>query len=83
MKNIQVVDGADSSVYDLYAVTEAEYALIFAPGEDVAFIEEVYQRVDADLLDAAFERIWQRGVPKREARGIHGMLFCEREAVRA
>jgi hypothetical protein len=77
MKNIQVVDGALNAVYDIFAATDDEFALIFPKGQDVAFIDEVMARGPAESLDAAFEHIWKRRVPKHEAMGIHGMLFYE------
>jgi hypothetical protein len=79
MKNIQVIDGADNCVYDIFAATEEEFALIFPPGEDVAFIDEVMSRGSEDALDAAFSRIWQRRLRKSDAVGIHGLLFYELE----
>ena len=55
MKYLQVIDGADNGVYDIFAATEDEWDLIFPPGTDVAFIEEVYQRHDKVILDKAFQ----------------------------
>ena len=77
MKNIQVFDGADNAVYDIFAVTDEEFSLIFPAGTDVAFIDEVYQNQPSQTLNAAFTAIWKRRVPKREAMGIHGILFYE------
>lgn len=77
MKNIQVIDGAVNSVYDIFQATEEEFSLIFPPGEDVAFIDEVYERGPGEELGAAFERIWTRRIPKRNAMGIDGLLFFE------
>ncbi len=77
MKNIQIIDGAQNCVYDIFAATEDEFALIFPEGTDVAFIEEVYSRGDVQRLDAAFENIWKRRIPKAEANGIHGIIFYE------
>ena len=79
MNNIQVFDGADNSVYDIFAATDEEFALIFPNGEDVAFIDEVLARGPAMELDAAFTRIWTRCIRKRDAKGIHGLLFYELE----
>ena len=79
MKNIQVIDGARNCVYDIFAATEEEFSLIFPKGHDVAFINEVLEREDPAALEAAFEKIWKRRIPKREAKGIHGMLFYELE----
>jgi hypothetical protein len=77
MKNIQVIDGALNCVYDIFAATDEEFALIFHGDQDVAFIDEVMARGPVHDLNSAFERIWQRRIPKREAMGIHGLLFYE------
>ena len=77
MKNIQVVDGAENCVYDIFAVTDEEFALIFEAGTDIAFIDEVYDRGDAASLDAAFNRIWTRRQRKADVQGIHGIIFYE------
>jgi hypothetical protein len=75
MKNIQVIDSADNCVYDIFGATDAEFSLLFRDGEDVAFIDEVLERGDRAALDAAFVEIWKRRKPKRDANGIHGLLF--------
>lgn len=75
MKHIQVIDGAENCVYDIFAATDEEFSLIFPQGQDVAFIDEVMARGPKDKLDAAFSRIWQRPVRKAEVIGIHGLLF--------
>ena len=79
VKNIQVFDGADNAVYDIFAATDEEFALIFPGDTDVAFIDEVYQKQPSQTLNAAFIAIWKRRVPKRDAMGIHGILFYECE----
>lgn len=79
MKNIQVIDGAENSVYDIFAATDEEFDLIFPIGQDIAFIDEVLDRGPMAELDEAFARIWVRRIPKREAQGIHGTLFYELE----
>ena len=55
--------------------TDEEFALIFQVGQDVAFIDEVTERE----LDEVFDRIWTRRIAKRDAMGIHGVLFYELE----
>ena len=79
MKNIQIFDGADNAVYDIFAASDEEFALIFSSGTDVAFIDEVYEQQPAEVLDPAFKAIWKRRVPKSQAVGIHGILFYESE----
>jgi len=78
MKNIQVIDGAVNCVYDIFAATDDEFALIFPNGQDIAFIDEVYGRgVDEAVLDSAFKALWTRRVVKAQAMGIHGQLFYQ------
>ncbi len=43
----------------------------------VAFIDEVMTRCPARELGEAFDRIWTRRIAKRDAMGIHGILFYE------
>ncbi len=77
MKNIQVIDGAINCVFDIFAATDEEFALIFPAGQDVAFIDEVRARADTTALDEAFCNIWRRRLPKINVNGIHGLLFYE------
>lgn len=77
MKNIQIIDGAENCVYDIFSATDDEFQLIFPDGTDVTFIDEVYARGDKSALDAAFDKIWQRRVKKSDAKGIHGTIFYE------
>jgi len=77
MKNIQIIDGAQNCVYDIFAATDEEFSLIFPSGTDIAFIEEIYARDDEQALDAAFNGIWKRRIKKRDAQGIHGIIFYE------
>jgi len=79
VKNIQIFDGADNEVYDIFTATDEEFALIFPDGTDVAFINEAYPNQQSQILNAAFIEIWKRRLPKREAMGIHGILLykCE------
>jgi hypothetical protein len=79
MKNIQVIDGAENSVYDIFATTDEEFALIFPMNQDVAFIDEVMARGPENKINEVFTRIWSRRVPKHEVVGIHGLLFYEHE----
>lgn len=75
MKNIQIIDGADNCVYDIFSATEAEFNLIFPNETDIAFIDEVYANGSEEELDAAFTEIWKRPVLKIDVQGIHGTLF--------
>lgn len=75
MKNIQVIDGAENCVYDVFGATDEEFAAIFLPGQDVAFVDEVEARGGSIDLEAAFARIYRRRMRKVDIDGIHGTLF--------
>jgi hypothetical protein len=75
MKNIQVIDGAENCVYDVFAASDEDHALLFPGGTDIAFAEEIHGRKDIDRIAAALERLWRNRVPKVKAMGIHGLLF--------
>lgn len=77
MKNIQVIEGAENCVYDIFAATDEEFAVIFPSGEDIAFINEVCNRVAAEVLDPVLSNLWKRRLKKSEVMGIHGTLFYE------
>jgi hypothetical protein len=77
MKNIQVIDGAENCVYDIFAAPDEVFDMVFAPGTDVAFVEELEQRPDGDRVFKALETIWASRVPKSQVQGIHGILFYE------
>ncbi|MBW8810229.1 hypothetical protein [Lysobacter capsici] len=77
MKNIQVIEPAQNCVYDIFAIDDEGFALIFPEGQDVAFADEVATRHPEHLLEPVFERLWRQRVPKHQAKGIHGLLFCD------
>jgi hypothetical protein len=77
MKNIQVIDGAENSVYDIFAAPDEVFDLVFLPGTDIAFIEEIMQRPDMERVAEALGTIWSNRLPKSQAKGIHGILFYE------
>jgi hypothetical protein len=75
MKNIMVIDEAENSVYDVFSVSDDDFALIFPGGTDIAFIKDVERRTDAETVFAALTRACPHRIPKREAMGIHGIVF--------
>lgn len=58
MKNIMVIDGAENGVYDVFAVLDEDFALIFPGNTDVAFVEDIERRPEAE---AVFEALGRRG----------------------
>jgi len=77
MKNIQVIEGAENCVYDIFAATDEEFSVIFAPDQDIAFIDEVWVRVPAPVLKKTLAKVWKRRLRKTDANGIHGIMFYQ------
>ncbi len=74
MKNIQVIDGAQNSVYHIFGAMEQEFSLIFPADQDVAFIDEVLARGPEDEVAAALNNISKRRIARKDSVGIHGLL---------
>jgi hypothetical protein len=72
---MMVVDSAENCVYDVFAMPDGDFALIFPEGTDIAFIEDIERRPNAELVFEALKRTWSNRIPKRGAVGIHGILF--------
>lgn len=56
MKNIQVIDGAQNSVYDIFSATDKEFTLTFPDATNIAFINEVYANGNTPSLDSASKK---------------------------
>ncbi len=76
-KFIQVIDGAENCVYDVFRCSDADFRLLFPGGTDIAFSEELEDRSDVDMVRGALGRLWKCRVRKPEVLGIHGTLFVE------
>jgi len=91
VKYVQVIDGAENCVYDIFATTEEEFSIIFPDGTDIAFIEDIFPHNDKEnehyeesryhdtLINTAFKNLWKHRVKKSESQGIHGIIFYEHE----
>jgi hypothetical protein len=75
MKNIQIIDGAENSVYDIFQATEDEFAVIFPDGANVAFSDEIFDRGDEQSLIALFTNIWKRRIKERCSRYTRNHLL--------
>jgi hypothetical protein len=75
MKNIQIIDGAENCVYDIFSCEDSAFNVLFPAGTNVAFADEIWAREDQSLLGRIFDELWQRPVRKNEVAGIHGIIF--------
>ena len=84
MKNIQIVDGAVNSTFEIYEVSDELFQLMFPDNADVAFlsdVEQVFQRINDDQM---WGLIYKNKVNKKHVLGIHGTLhltgsYCRKE----
>jgi hypothetical protein len=76
-KNVQIIDGAMNCTYSIYAFTDEQFALLFPEGQDIEFIEDVWERLSRKQWKRAFSGAWTRPVRKSDAQGIHGTLFYQ------
>lgn len=78
MKNIQVIDGADNCTYDIFAVSEEDFDLLFPkPNQNIEFIEDVVDRIGEQKIRDLNSRLWNNRILKEEVNGIHCTLFYQ------
>jgi len=78
MKNIQVIDGANNCSYDIFAMTDDEFKILFPDhGPDIEFIAAAIDRVGDDELAAIMRNVWKRRIKKPDVNGIDGTIFYE------
>ncbi|WP_197507431.1 MULTISPECIES: hypothetical protein [unclassified Mesorhizobium] len=77
MKNVQLIDGADNTAYNIYAVSDEDFELIFPNGQDIEFIEDFFKRVGSKRAKQVQESLSRGLQRKTEVNGIHGTLFYQ------
>ena len=77
MKNIQVIDGAINSVYDIFQMSDDSFKIIYGENTDVAFAEDLENRKNWLEISEILEEAWCNRISKANANGIHGLLFFE------
>jgi hypothetical protein len=77
MKNIQVIDGANNSAYDVFGISEVGYTLMFSSGTDVEFVDDFIERVGKSQADEILNGMWENRLNKKVICGIHGTLFFQ------
>jgi hypothetical protein len=59
MRNIQIIDGAENGVHDVFAASDTTFDLLFPGGTDIAFAEDFDERPDRELLAQALDELWR------------------------
>jgi hypothetical protein len=82
-KNVQVIDGALNCTYDVYAVVDRDFNLIFpGKGQDIKFVEGFFAR-NKRVAQRIWKGMWSKRVDKKTMLGIHGTIFCGLEFKKA
>ena len=78
MKNIEIVDGALNSRFEIYAVEDEIFHTLFRYGKNEVYLEDLNEALqnDADFWD----RVYAREVDRQLVQGIHGVLHTHPRA---
>lgn len=84
MKNVQVVDGAMNSTFDIYEIPEDLFKLMFPDYHDIAFQDEVDEIFQTHGGEHIWDLVYAKKIDKKSVNGIHGTLHlsgssCEKE----
>ncbi|GAX91936.1 hypothetical protein [Effusibacillus lacus] len=71
MKNIQVIDGAVNSTFDVYEVDDNLFDTLFPNDQDIAFLSDF---PDIDNNPTFWSQLYSNKVNKKSIVGIHGTL---------
>ena len=79
MKNIQIIDGATNSVFEIYEVDDITFGKIFSNEKDVVFLSDLLQYLDYDKPEneAFWQKVYSCRKDKKTVNGIHGTLHLE------
>ena len=78
MKNIEIVDGALNSRFEIYAVEDHIFARLFPNGTDEIYLEDVDDILQEDV--SFWESIYAKEVNRQTVQGIHGILHTHPRA---
>jgi hypothetical protein len=73
--HIQVFDDRPEADYPVFAITQAEFGLMFPNGADMEFEEDFIGRIGWMRGHRILHRIFGRRIPKPLTTGFHGTLF--------
>ncbi len=74
MKNVQVIDGALNSTFDIFEVPDDLFQLMFPGNTDIAFADEVDKVFQRKGGNENWNTVYSRKVDKKQVIGIHGTL---------
>ncbi len=75
MKNIQIIDDAVNCTYEIFAIKDSSFSIIFPDGNDVEFEDDLFKRLGTEKAKEILDELWIKRLDKKIALGIHGTLF--------
>jgi hypothetical protein len=77
VKNIQIIDGARNSVFEIYSVSDEVFFRLFPDGADISFMEDFPEE------DPVWIGFYQKPVRKMDVIGIHGTLHFHDKSIKS
>jgi hypothetical protein len=71
LKNIQIVDGAINSTFDIFEIDDEKFDILFPNNTDISFLDD-YPHLSNDKH--FWSSVYSRRVNKKKVNGIHGTL---------
>ena len=78
MKNIEIVDGALNSRFEIYAVEDEVFDVLFPGSGDEIYLEDLSEELQNDA--AFWDQVYVREVERHLVQGIHGILHTHPRA---
>lgn len=78
MKNIEIVDGALNSRFEIYVVDDEVFQKLFPEEKEEVYLEDLSEELQSDT--AFWDRVYAREVDRRSVQGIHGILHTHPRA---
>jgi hypothetical protein len=78
MKNIEIVDGALNSRFEIYAVQDSIFDRLFLEGKDEIYLEDLSQELQDDA--EFWNQVYATEIERPAVRGIHGIIHTHPKA---
>lgn len=78
MKNIEIVDGALNSRFEIYTVEDQIFERLFPNGEGEIYLEDLDERLQCDA--AFWDLVYAHEADRRTVQGIHGIMHTHPRA---
>ncbi len=78
MKNVEIIDGALNSRFEIYAIDDETFETLFQDGKTEIYLDDLGEDLQNDA--AFWDRFYAREVERGSVQGIHGILHTHPKA---